>query len=346
MNRALGELDHPPPTSPTFRSLNLNNVSHQVLDYHWKGDDLMGFVEVLPTEAGLMLRDLYCAGYQLGVSSRGWATLKERDGFIYIQDDFELITFDFVSDPSTEGAYLRPLQRKYENLQPPIDIKERYRSFMNVNKAAADAAKREAAAAAAAPTPAPAPAPAQVFPPVAMVTGGVKGHGGIESGLTPAAPALVACEGSGGKRDDRREGKEGSANRSSSKVTGEGASNVVLRRLDISSSQDRHGSNNSGNGHNGASASGARGSEMTRRKAPLSPVTPTVGVNMGDTPRGEGNDARAGAGGESGNTTTITSMLFGSSKVSKNKVLPGPPANTSLRKNWEHLQHTRGLVAA
>ena len=54
MCRALGELDHPPPASPTFRSLNLANVSHQVLDYHWQGDDLMGYVEVLPTHAGVM----------------------------------------------------------------------------------------------------------------------------------------------------------------------------------------------------------------------------------------------------------------------------------------------------
>ena len=130
MNRALGELDHPNPASPTFRSLNLNNVSHQVLGYHWSGDDLMGFVEVLPTPAGSMLRDLYRAGFQLGMSSRGWATLKETDGFIYIQEDFELITFDFVSDPSTEGAYLRPLQRRFEKLQAPIDINSTFRSFM------------------------------------------------------------------------------------------------------------------------------------------------------------------------------------------------------------------------
>ena len=118
-NRALGELDHPSPHSPTFRCLNSANVSHQVLDYHWSGNDLMGYVEVLPTQAGGMLRDLYIAGFQLGMSSRGWATLKEKDGYICIQDDFELITFDFVSDPSTEGAYLRPLQRTYEQLRPP-----------------------------------------------------------------------------------------------------------------------------------------------------------------------------------------------------------------------------------
>ena len=62
-----------------------------MLDYFWKGNDLMGYVEELPTQAGGMLRDLYIAGFQLGMSSRGWATLKEEDGYIVIQEDFELI---------------------------------------------------------------------------------------------------------------------------------------------------------------------------------------------------------------------------------------------------------------
>ena len=129
-DRALGELDHPPPTSPTFRSLNRENISHQVLDYHWEGEDLMGYVEVLPTKSGNMLRSLYLAGHQLGMSSRGWATLKEREGFTYLDSDFELITFDFVSDPSTEGAFLRPLQRRYEKLKPQIDIDDKFESFI------------------------------------------------------------------------------------------------------------------------------------------------------------------------------------------------------------------------
>ena len=101
-----------------------------MLDYHWQGDDLMGYVEVLPTQAGAMLRDLYVAGNRLGMSSRGWATLKEKDGFIYIEEDFELITFDFVSDPSTDGAYLRPVQRKFEGLKKQIDIKAAHDSFV------------------------------------------------------------------------------------------------------------------------------------------------------------------------------------------------------------------------
>eukprot|EP00959_Pyramimonas_sp_CCMP1952_P057085 1191722-Pyramimonas_sp.AAC.1 len=111
---ALGELDHPNPSSPNFRSLTLDNVSHrvrkistacvpwiyanaldmfvvEVLDYHWEGEDLVGYVEVLSTPAGSMLKDLYLSGCQLGMSSRGWATLKAKDGMVYIQEDFELI---------------------------------------------------------------------------------------------------------------------------------------------------------------------------------------------------------------------------------------------------------------
>ena len=210
--RALGELDHPPPTSPTFRCLNDSNVSHQVLDYYWKGDDLMGYVEVLPTKAGGMLRDLYAAGFQLGMSSRGWATLKDEDGFIVIQDDFELITFDFVSDPSTEGAYLRPLQRRYETLRPPIDIHETYDEFMRAS-AQGQAYLKKRAASGEAPAPAPAssaaktgseeknarhhPAAAQK-PRAASVPASVPGGSGLEHARIahPPPATLVACEAS------------------------------------------------------------------------------------------------------------------------------------------------------
>jgi len=220
--RALGELDHPPPTSPTFRCLNDSNVSHQVLDYFWKGDDLMGYVEVLPTKAGGMLRDLYVAGFQLGMSSRGWATLKDEDGFIVIQEDFELITFDFVSDPSTEGAYLRPLQRRYDTLRPPIDIYETYDEFMRAS-AQGQAYLKKRAASGEAPAPAPAssaaktgfdeknahhhPAAAQK-PRAASVPASVPGGSGLEHARIahPPPATLVACEGSRTLRDAARSG--------------------------------------------------------------------------------------------------------------------------------------------
>lgn len=121
---AFGELDHPDSQSPLFRSLDWHNVSHQVLDYWWEGDDLVGVVEVLPTAKGEELMEYFNSGRKLGVSSRGWATLEDSgDGTgIYIQDDFELITFDFVSDPSTEGAFLTPIPIRYKNLRPQANL--------------------------------------------------------------------------------------------------------------------------------------------------------------------------------------------------------------------------------
>ena len=124
--RALGELDHPAGTSNTFRSLNAANVSHQILDCHWEGTLLMAYVEILDTAAGNMARDLIVAGIELRCSARGWATLIMRDGYIYVREDYELITFDLAS---AEGMPLHPLQRRYENLRPPIDVEQAIASF-------------------------------------------------------------------------------------------------------------------------------------------------------------------------------------------------------------------------
>ena len=107
--RALGELDH-----PDSSVVNLNNVSHNILEMHWKGDDLEGTVEVLGTPAGNILKELFKSGIKLGISSRGLGSVKEmnegEDGepTVKVQPDFELIAFDFVSNPSTHGAFLSP----------------------------------------------------------------------------------------------------------------------------------------------------------------------------------------------------------------------------------------------
>ena len=106
--RALGELDH-----PDSSVVNLNNVSHNILEMHWKGDDLLGTVEVLGTPAGNILKELFKSGIKLGISSRGLGSVKEiheADGedTVEVQPDFELIAFDFVSNPSTHGAFLSP----------------------------------------------------------------------------------------------------------------------------------------------------------------------------------------------------------------------------------------------
>ena len=106
--RALGELDH-----PDSSVVNLNNVSHNVLDMNWKGNDLVGTVEVLGTPSGNILKELFKSGIRLGISSRGMGSVKEvmreGDATLQVQPDFELVAFDFVSNPSTHGAFLSPV---------------------------------------------------------------------------------------------------------------------------------------------------------------------------------------------------------------------------------------------
>jgi len=106
--RALGELDH-----PDSSVVNLNNASHNILEMHWNGNDLLGTVEVLGTPAGNILKELFKSGIKLGISSRGLGSVKEineADGedAVEVQPDFELIAFDFVSNPSTQGAFMSP----------------------------------------------------------------------------------------------------------------------------------------------------------------------------------------------------------------------------------------------
>ena len=106
--RALGELDH-----PDSSVVNLNNASHNILEMHWDNNDLLGTVEVLGTPAGNILKELFKSGIKLGISSRGLGSVKEiheDDGqdTVEVQPDFELIAFDFVSNPSTHGAFLSP----------------------------------------------------------------------------------------------------------------------------------------------------------------------------------------------------------------------------------------------
>lgn len=104
--RAMGELDH-----PESSIVNLKNVSHNVVEMHWQGDDLIGTVEVLTTPNGNILRELFRNGIRLGISSRGLGTLKKtmQEGTSIVGDDFELIAFDFVSNPSTQGAFMAPV---------------------------------------------------------------------------------------------------------------------------------------------------------------------------------------------------------------------------------------------
>jgi hypothetical protein len=108
--RAMGELDH-----PDSSVVNLQNVSHNVTEMHFEGLNLLGTVEILTTPAGKILRELFKNGIKLGISSRGMGsveTVDEGDGkqpSMKVGDDFELIAFDFVSNPSTHGAFMHPL---------------------------------------------------------------------------------------------------------------------------------------------------------------------------------------------------------------------------------------------
>ncbi len=110
--RALGELDH-----PESSVVNLNNASHNIVEMHWDGDDLLGTVEVLSTPAGNILKELFKSGIKLGISSRGLGSvepMREDNDTVEVQPDFELIAFDFVSNPSTHGAFMRPVNEGVE----------------------------------------------------------------------------------------------------------------------------------------------------------------------------------------------------------------------------------------
>lgn len=102
--RALGELDH-----PESSVVNLSNVSHNVLDIWWNGTDLMGKIEILPTPSGNIAKELLRAGIRLGISSRGMGSVKNLgEGKVEVQDDFEIVCWDLVSNPSTQGAFMSP----------------------------------------------------------------------------------------------------------------------------------------------------------------------------------------------------------------------------------------------
>ena len=116
-NRALGELDH-----PDSSVVNLQNVSHNVKEMHFEGDNLVGTVEILTTPSGNILKELFKNGIKLGISSRGLGSVEvvresNGDQISKVGDDFELIAFDFVSNPSTHGAFLHPMNESVNNQQ-------------------------------------------------------------------------------------------------------------------------------------------------------------------------------------------------------------------------------------
>ena len=113
--RACGELDH-----PDSQVINLKNVSHNITKLWWDGDNVMGAIEILPTPSGNILKALMGAGIKVGVSSRGMGSLKQVGEVLEVQDDFELLCWDFVSTPSNPGSYMSPLREGLEksNVNP------------------------------------------------------------------------------------------------------------------------------------------------------------------------------------------------------------------------------------
>lgn len=106
--RALGELDHPEDSV-----VNLKNVSHLITQIWWNGDALMGKVKVLDTPSGKILRSLVESGVKLGISSRGLGSTRKEGGKTIVEDDFQLICFDFVQEPSTPGAFMMSEGKKH-----------------------------------------------------------------------------------------------------------------------------------------------------------------------------------------------------------------------------------------
>jgi len=105
--RALGELDH-----PDSSVINLQNVSHLVTEVWMDGPAVMGKIKVLNTPSGKILNELIKGGVQVGISSRGLGSTAQREGKTMVEDDFQLICFDIVSDPSTPGAFMNLTENK------------------------------------------------------------------------------------------------------------------------------------------------------------------------------------------------------------------------------------------
>lgn len=115
-NRALGELDH-----PESSIINLKNVSHNIVRLFWEGKDLYGDVEILPTPSGNILKELFKNNITVGISSRAMGSVTPiGEGLVQVEDDLDLICWDFVSTPSTYGAYMKPMGGLRESIDHTI----------------------------------------------------------------------------------------------------------------------------------------------------------------------------------------------------------------------------------
>ena len=128
-NRALGELDH-----PDSSIINLKNVSHNIKRIWWDGDQVMGVIEILPTPSGNILKALFSNNIPVGVSSRGMGSLRQMGDLMEVQDDFELLCWDFVSTPSTYGAFMKPVGLAEGVINEGINYKNKnHNKYNNAN---------------------------------------------------------------------------------------------------------------------------------------------------------------------------------------------------------------------
>jgi len=123
--RALGELDH-----PESSVINLQNCSHLVTEIWMDGHKVMGKIEVLSTPSGNILKSLVESGVPCGISSRGMGSVREQNGVTLVEDDFQLICFDMVSDPSTPGAIMSQV-RESKDMSRPLTEVDKINSIMN-----------------------------------------------------------------------------------------------------------------------------------------------------------------------------------------------------------------------
>src|SRR5262245_26851068 len=111
--RALGELDH-----PDSSVVNLKNASHVVTEAYVENGTVFGTVEILDkTPSGAILKGLIESGVKLGISSRGVGSTRKQGDYHVVQDDFQLICWDFVSEPSTPGAFMIPEGRSFDQAE-------------------------------------------------------------------------------------------------------------------------------------------------------------------------------------------------------------------------------------
>jgi len=125
--RSLGELDH-----PDSSVVSLEKVSHMIISLWMEGNDVYAKLLVLPTPAGNILKALVDSGCSIGISSRGMGSVREQGGQTIVEDDFQLICFDMVSEASTHGAYMSPEKNKglYENSSSETEVDRLFRDIL------------------------------------------------------------------------------------------------------------------------------------------------------------------------------------------------------------------------